>query len=183
MTEKFHVNSKGEPGKCSAQSGGCPFGSEAEHHSSKDAAAAAYEKNMKSQLLPKVSKISSTVTVVPPKVLSAEENSARGEGAYPSDEILSPAIAAKFNDISSLAASSSENIEVAFERYPDGPELMVLYRKFGDRSHVIVAMEEDNQIGIYIDGAQLYRNQESESPEQILKNMTASLVVVESQEG
>ncbi len=31
---KYHVNKAGEPGQCSAQRGGCPFGGEQEHYSS-----------------------------------------------------------------------------------------------------------------------------------------------------
>ncbi len=40
---KFHVNAKGEAGKCSATKGGCPFGGEAEHFTSPEAARTAYE--------------------------------------------------------------------------------------------------------------------------------------------
>lgn len=43
MSDKFHVNGKGEPGKCSAQHGGCPFGGESEHHSSPEDARTAFE--------------------------------------------------------------------------------------------------------------------------------------------
>jgi hypothetical protein len=43
MSDKFHVNSKGEPGKCSAQHGGCPFGGESDHHSSPEDARKAFE--------------------------------------------------------------------------------------------------------------------------------------------
>lgn len=40
---KFHVNEKGEPGKCSAQNGGCPFGGESDHHASPEDARKAFE--------------------------------------------------------------------------------------------------------------------------------------------
>jgi hypothetical protein len=43
MSDKFHVNAKGEPGKCSAQNGGCPFGGESDHHSSPEDARKAFE--------------------------------------------------------------------------------------------------------------------------------------------
>lgn len=46
MAEKFHINSKGEPGRCSAQHGGCPFGSEDEHYATREGASAAYERSM-----------------------------------------------------------------------------------------------------------------------------------------
>lgn len=42
---KFHVNGKGEPGKCSAQEGNCPFGGSDDHYPSEEAAREGYEKN------------------------------------------------------------------------------------------------------------------------------------------
>ena len=53
---KFHVNGKGEAGKCSAEKGGCPFGGESEHYTSAQAARTAYENDMGTdQLLTKIS--------------------------------------------------------------------------------------------------------------------------------
>lgn len=49
---KFHINSQGEPGKCSAEKGGCPFGSESEHHASPEAARSAYEEKNVGGLMP-----------------------------------------------------------------------------------------------------------------------------------
>lgn len=43
---KFHINGKGEPGKCSAAQGNCPFGSDEEHFTSAEAARDAYELQM-----------------------------------------------------------------------------------------------------------------------------------------
>ena len=43
---KFHINGKGEPGPCSAQADGCPFGGEESHYSSPEAAREAYEAKM-----------------------------------------------------------------------------------------------------------------------------------------
>jgi hypothetical protein len=40
---KYHINGRGEPGKCSAQKGGCPFGGEGQHYSTSDDARKAYE--------------------------------------------------------------------------------------------------------------------------------------------
>jgi len=45
---KFHINSKGEAGACSAKtSAGCPFGGETEHYDSKEEAREAYESKTK----------------------------------------------------------------------------------------------------------------------------------------
>lgn len=41
---KYHINSKGDSGICSAEAGGCPFGSESEHHASAEDARKSYEK-------------------------------------------------------------------------------------------------------------------------------------------
>ena len=43
---KFHINEAGNPGICSAQEGGCPFGGELEHYSTAEDARHAYEKVM-----------------------------------------------------------------------------------------------------------------------------------------
>jgi hypothetical protein len=41
---RYHINPKtGEPGKCSAKNGGCPFGGENEHYTSPEAAREAFE--------------------------------------------------------------------------------------------------------------------------------------------
>jgi hypothetical protein len=45
---KYHINGRGEPGKCSAQKGGCPFGGEGQHYSTSDDARKAYETVMSS---------------------------------------------------------------------------------------------------------------------------------------
>lgn len=44
----YHVNEKGEPGACSAKKDNCPFGGEANHFASKEAARAAYEQEHES---------------------------------------------------------------------------------------------------------------------------------------
>ena len=46
---RFHINAKGEPGKCSAQSGNCPFGGDTDHYNSLDEAQSAFEKTMASE--------------------------------------------------------------------------------------------------------------------------------------
>jgi hypothetical protein len=56
MSDKFHINRKGEAGRCSAQSGSCPFGGESEHYSNSDDAQKAYENLQKSQVAPAISK-------------------------------------------------------------------------------------------------------------------------------
>lgn len=39
----YHVNEEGNPGKCSAKSGNCPFGGEDSHFTSPEAARHSYE--------------------------------------------------------------------------------------------------------------------------------------------
>lgn len=47
MAFKFHINPQtGNPNRCSAQEGNCPFGGQEEHYSSKDEARKAYEVRM-----------------------------------------------------------------------------------------------------------------------------------------
>lgn len=43
---RYHINSKGEPGKCRAFIVGCPFGGDSEHHSTPEKAREAFEKSM-----------------------------------------------------------------------------------------------------------------------------------------
>lgn len=78
MAEKFHINSKGEPGRCHAQHGGCPFGSEEEHYATKGGASAAYERSMSGGALP-------TLTKAPTReqVEQVLESMARGEDTIP----------------------------------------------------------------------------------------------------
>lgn len=45
----FHVNNAGNPGLCSAQPGRCPFGAEAPHYETKEAARAAFELSMETE--------------------------------------------------------------------------------------------------------------------------------------
>jgi len=39
----YHLNDKGDPGRCKAEVGNCPFGSPADHYITKEDAAKAYE--------------------------------------------------------------------------------------------------------------------------------------------
>lgn len=48
----FHLNSKGEPGRCKAQPGNCPFGDETAHYGTKEQARLAYEATMESNNQP-----------------------------------------------------------------------------------------------------------------------------------
>lgn len=50
MADKFHINEMGNPGKCSAQKGGCPFGEESDHYDSADSARSGFEKAKTEQL-------------------------------------------------------------------------------------------------------------------------------------
>jgi hypothetical protein len=52
MLMKFHINSNGEAGRCSATKGGCPFGGESEHFTSAEAAREHYEKTMTGEAVP-----------------------------------------------------------------------------------------------------------------------------------
>lgn len=53
----YHVNGKGEPGKCSAQQGNCPFGSDEDHYESQDQARIAFERLMQDRGWIKTSKV------------------------------------------------------------------------------------------------------------------------------
>lgn len=53
---KFHVNDQGEPGRCSAQKGGCPFGGDAQHYPTKEVAQQAYELSMAASIVPAAAK-------------------------------------------------------------------------------------------------------------------------------
>ncbi len=46
MTKLYHINEKGEVGRCRAHGGGCPFGDGTRHFGSKEDAQAAYEREM-----------------------------------------------------------------------------------------------------------------------------------------
>lgn len=46
---KFHINTDGNPGKCRAESNGCPFSSDEDHYSTREEAASAYESSMSSK--------------------------------------------------------------------------------------------------------------------------------------
>lgn len=78
MAEKFHINGKGEPGRCSAQHGGCPFGGENEHYVTKEGASVAYERSMADGSIPKLTKVPTRDQVV--QVL---DSMARGEDTIP----------------------------------------------------------------------------------------------------
>lgn len=48
---KFHINNEGDPGKCSAALGRCPFGDDLHHFSTQKAARRYYEETMADELL------------------------------------------------------------------------------------------------------------------------------------
>lgn len=56
MSEKFHINTRGEPGKCHAENGRCPFGSAEDHYATREGASAAYERSMHGDTIPKLEK-------------------------------------------------------------------------------------------------------------------------------
>lgn len=62
---KYHINNEGNPGLCSAVSGNCPFGGEANHYSSQANARKAFELSMASKVQPpaKRKKLSSTEAI------------------------------------------------------------------------------------------------------------------------
>jgi hypothetical protein len=43
--QRYHINLKGDPGRCSAQKGQCPFGEDAAHYDTAQQARAAFERN------------------------------------------------------------------------------------------------------------------------------------------
>jgi hypothetical protein len=49
--QRYHINTKGEPGLCSAASGKCPFGADAPHYDSVIEARQAYEKSQSKSLV------------------------------------------------------------------------------------------------------------------------------------
>lgn len=49
---KYHINAKGEPGKCRAWLGNCPFGGDSDHHETPEQARDAFEKSMTSANTP-----------------------------------------------------------------------------------------------------------------------------------
>jgi hypothetical protein len=49
---KYHINAKGEPGKCRAWLGKCPFGGDSDHHETPEQARDAFEKSMSSANTP-----------------------------------------------------------------------------------------------------------------------------------
>lgn len=64
MSDKWHINNEGNPGRCSASTQPCPFGlSEDEHYNTKDEARVAYEKEM--QNVPELAFKSYNRSVVP----------------------------------------------------------------------------------------------------------------------
>lgn len=53
---KYHINGAGEAGKCSAQSGNCPFGGDERHYDSPEKARMAFELSMASSVVPSTQK-------------------------------------------------------------------------------------------------------------------------------
>jgi hypothetical protein len=91
---KFHINSKGEAGKCFAVQGGCPFGGEASHYPSEENARTAFELSMASENFKSVSGPSKPKRFLRPKLNS-------GGKAY-------AARAKEVNDVLNLALTSAE---------------------------------------------------------------------------
>jgi hypothetical protein len=60
---KFHINTKGEPGSCSATINSCPYGGPNEHYDSKETARSAYEKTMAEVTFSKANRAIMGVTV------------------------------------------------------------------------------------------------------------------------
>lgn len=62
---KYHINGEGNPGVCSAESGNCPFGGDANHYSTKEKAREAFELSMAAQaLLKRTTKRSSSAEAI-----------------------------------------------------------------------------------------------------------------------
>jgi len=81
---KYHINSKGEAGKCSAQAGNCPFGGEHQHYDTAEKAQKAFELSMAGSTLPKAEKrVESTALPVLTKTV-------REPGEHPYEEVSRP---------------------------------------------------------------------------------------------
>lgn len=79
---KFHINSKGQPGKCGATQGNCPFGGEHQHYDTPAKAQAAYELSMAA------STVAPTVKKEAPRPYPVEGDSVKikpGAAAWASD--------------------------------------------------------------------------------------------------
>ena len=61
---RFHLNSSGEAGACRARRGKCPFGAEADHHDSPEAARASYEESMAEKIFLSPSRIATNYGIL-----------------------------------------------------------------------------------------------------------------------
>lgn len=94
---KFHINSNGEPGKCSATQGKCPFGGAEDHFTSIEAAREQAERQLSDANgwsskrkggAPVEEKISIEVKVLMEEIEKYENNPARHNYGFPEDEMI-----------------------------------------------------------------------------------------------
>ena len=130
MSDKFHVNGKGEPGKCSAQHGGCPFGGESDHHSNPEDARKAFEQANASATFPvkssrKVSELSQLAKVSSDAAIlmeAAENGSDR-----------------TFRNIAANPDATKEALATAFDRSEDSATKLKLQ---GNRNFPVEKMDK-----------------------------------------
>lgn len=122
---KYHVNAKGEPGRCSANAGKCPFGGEDRHHESAQEARSAYEARMTESLIPagmekkdlglkalnELAKVSSDQDVLTEVVMRGSERSFKNLAKNPNADSSTLALAA--------LRSSDEGTKAALYDHPN----------------------------------------------------------------
>jgi len=124
---KFHINSNGEAGRCSATKGGCPFGGESEHFTSAEAAREHYENTMTGEAVPaKATKKPGRVKPVLP-----ENETFENRQPYPYEAESKKAWKA-YNDASAEARKDPSLKPEAEKLYEAAKNFSTVYRKAHD---------------------------------------------------
>lgn len=120
MAEKFHINEMGNPGRCSATKGSCPFGEASDHFDTPQEARASFEKAKTDELFVPLRKVlpeTKTKSEIPLKELSSLAKTSSDV------EILTEAAergsARTLGNLVSNRAAPSEVLVKAFERADD----------------------------------------------------------------
>lgn len=99
MADKFHINGSGDPGKCSAKQGGCPFGGESDHYSTQEEAREQYEKANADKVIP-----------LKPKQTLAELNKI-AKTSTSQNELLQAVLSGSNRTLSNLSSNPSADSE------------------------------------------------------------------------